>query len=320
MKRTVAALSIVAVACAPAADSKPQAIPAQPPQPRATASASLEPAPTANVVLERIIRGGEVVALLASSCETLVVAAGRTPEQRVLEIDTSESIGCSAKRKTGLLLDMTDPQHIKFTGARQSTGRTSVVIGCPIEEPRATATPRSNEAFIDGVRLFSDRPACEAMIARETLSHAPACFETELARALEQRNDQAPTGDFVTRFEKFIDDPSSTAWQRSEERGGICEPWHVKRTDTGFAFFRDRTEKKITTVHSEATFSYDPRCKRVTAGAQSTTWTTPGHGGRGTSHRGSWSASVGPSTLEDELPLTGEWFYTRRGCERSPRN
>ena len=109
------------------------------------------------------------------------------------------------------------------------------------------------------------------MTARETMAHQPTCFETELARALDQRNDEPPMGDFVTRFERFIDDPSSA------------------------------------------------RCKRVTAGARSTTWTTPGSGGRGTSTRGSWSASLGPSDQEDELPLTGDWFYKRRGCERSPR-
>lgn len=309
MKRTVAALSIVAlvaVACGRTSTPPPiQPIPAQPPQPPASAIATREPALPPNEVLRRIHQGGEVFALRTSSCESLVVAAGKTPEERALEIDTSEIIRCSAKRKTGIVLDVTDPQHIECMGARQTAGRVSVVIGCPIEQPRETATPRTNEAIIAGVRLFADRAACEAMIARETMAHEPTCFETEFARAVEQRQDEAPKGDFVTRFETFIDDPSSS--------------WHVKRTDTGFVFFRDRTEKKITTVHSEASFTYDARCKRVTTGFRSTSWTTPGSGGRTSSTASSYSASLAPAEHEDGLPITGDWFYTRRGRERSPR-
>lgn len=75
-------------------------------------------------------------------------------------------------------------------------------------------------------------------------------------------------------------------------------------------------------VRSEAGFSYDAKCKRVSVGSRSTTRTTQGAGGTGTSMSpGGASGSLAPDEKQpDALPLRGaDWFYTRRACERSPR-
>lgn len=322
MKRfAAAAVSFVAVACARAPAPTP---PVAEPTPIATLNEKAGDANAPNEVVRRIISGGEVFARLPSSCETLVVAAGKDPEQRALEIDTSEAIGCTAKRKSGILLDVTDPKRIRCTGSRhQTASRALAVVMCAIEEPRAeTATPRTGEAMVSGVRLFSDRATCEGAAAPATMAREPTCFEAALAKAVDQRKDEVPKGEFVTRFESFIDEPTSTAWQRSTEAGRVCEPWRVERKDSGFTFIRDSTENnKRTKVHSEVQFAYDAKCKRVSGGGRSTTWGTPGSNTRGMSQSGNVSGSLAPAEREDAFPFSGTpWFYTRRACERSPRD
>jgi hypothetical protein len=83
MKRSVAVLALVAVACGCA----PAPPPSKPNMPKTAISsdAGAVTQPPPNEVVRRIIFGGEVFARLPSSCETLVVAAGKTPEQRLCE-------------------------------------------------------------------------------------------------------------------------------------------------------------------------------------------------------------------------------------------
>jgi hypothetical protein len=322
MKRAIAALSFVTVACArhaPPPAGAPPAKAAQAVQPVPAVTVRQPAAP--NEVVRRIISGGEVFARLPASCETLVVAAGKNPEQRALEIDTTEAVGCASKRKTGILLDVTDPRRIRCTGSRQQTSSLSTVTAaCSIEDrPEETATPKATEAVIGGVRIFSDSAECQAATAATT-AHDPSCFEASLLKAVDQRKDEVPKGEFVTRFEAFIDDASSTAWQRSADTR-LCEPWKVERRPHGFSFSRTWTEKSSTSVQAIAGFGYDATCKRVTDGSMTTTRTALRGGGSGTSMRlGRNTSLVHDDKQPDALPLQGsDWFYTKRACERSPR-
>ena len=316
MKRAAFALALIACA------REPAPAPIAPPPSAQPKSIAADAAPPPNEVVRRIISGGEIYARVESSCETLAIAAGRTPEERALEIDTSEAIGCTAKRKTGILLDVQDRQHMRCVGSRHQTSTRAVIVAaCPLGETGAEmTTPRPNEAVVAGVRLFSDRAACDSAGAPASAAHAATCFESALAKAVAQRKDDVPSGDFVTRFDAFIDDASSTAWARSTEQGQLCEQWRVARTPDGFTFVRDYKDKRDS-VSTKVQFAYDAKCKRVTIGARTTNRSSPGGPGWGSTLSGGWTASLAEPGREDALPFqSDQWFYTRRACERSPRN
>lgn len=309
MRRTSLAIALVLAACGRDVPppSPPTAVASTTADASAPPAASASAQPKQNEVVRRIISGGDLFVRLQGSCESVAIEAGRTPEQRSLEVVASGPLGCGKPREK-VAIDVTDQTRMSALACEEG------------EQPTPTLTPSTNEAVVDGAHLFADRAACEA--ATFTASTSPSCMARVFTAAVKNRKDEVPSGDFVTRFDTLVADPQAEVWHRAPVQGKPCEPYRIVRIDSGLKITREWTEKG-SAFADEATWDYEPKCK---------VWMPKGTrfskktGGLGMGSSTRPASNIRPTPLAapehepDALPFRpAAWFYTRRACEHSPR-